>query len=216
MGLFDFLKKKEKKQDSQVQAPRKEVTGPQADLNLSYSSGIKAQVNFGNVIDKDGKHLQEIHITYLHPGGRFEGKTYLIEPHTIKDSEGNVKYDTKEFYTRLDQMGRHPDVKAMFKKEYVDQVVERDKTDYIGDLAYDSEGKLYRKYDQDFRRKYIEECKKLREEDQEIARQRNEQRIAEAIENAKNNDGYNQPDIRDRRLTPDMLENPSAPDDFSM
>lgn len=216
MGLLDFLKKKDKTQNSQVEAPKPVVEEPKSDIELTYSSGIKARIDFGEVINKDGKYIQEIHITYLHPDGFFEGKDYLIEPHLIRKSDGNMVYDTKAYYNELEKRGYHSYVKGMFKKEEIDEIVNHDKTDYIGDFDFSRDGRPTRTFDEDFRKKYIEECRRLREEKTEIDRQRDMQRIEDAVERAKYNTAYNRKDSHAQRLSPDMLENPSAPDDFSM
>lgn len=216
MGLLDFLKRKDKTQNNQVEAPKPVIEEPKSDIELNYSSGIKAKIDFGEVINKDGKYIQEIHITYLHPDGLFEGKNYLIEPHLIRKSDGNMVYDTKAYYNELEKRGYHSYVKGMFKKEDIDDIVNHDKTDYIGDFDFSRDGKPTRTFDEEFRRKYIEECRRLREEKAELQRQKDQQRIEETIRRAEQNTAYQDRGPKAQKLTPDMLENPSAPDDFSM
>lgn len=74
MGLREFFKrnKSNSNYDYQVQQP---------DLSLSYNSGIRCDVNFGNlsqVYDQNGQALysQEARVIYYMPDGKFIKHSY--------------------------------------------------------------------------------------------------------------------------------------------
>ena len=148
MGLREFFKrnKSNSNYDYQVQQP---------DLSLSYNSGIRCDVNFGNlsqVYDQNGKALysQEARVIYYMPDGKFISKNIAMDPMTMQDQQGNVYYDTKGYYQYLAN-GNYNLTKGFFRYEDVEQI----QNGYIGKIEWDQKtGNPSRSFDKNLKGYY--------------------------------------------------------------
>jgi len=149
MGFFDSFRKNKKDELQQDNIPNN-------DIDLKYSSGTNATVNFGNVIDYDGKHLQEVDVMYIDDGKFVVNKIYM-DPHIGTDQDGKNIYNTKEYFTDLVTSNKGL-VKGFFEKNSVNSM----ETNYIGSIGKDSDGKYNRSMDHTFLNKYkvIEQAQK--------------------------------------------------------
>lgn len=144
MGLFS----KKPKENKSVPPKSKEP-----DLTLNYSSGTTAQINFKQGKYIDNKYVSVVDVIYIDKESRFSTKTFLLEPH-LQQAEDNQFYDyTKQYYFDLINRQKENDVKGFFKEEYLTESLIG--SDYIGKLEYSEEGKAFRRYDKDFKQKYI-------------------------------------------------------------
>ena len=107
-------------------------------------------MNFGNVVDYDGKHLQEVNVMYTTDGKFVVNKIYM-DPHIGTDQEGKNIYNTKEYFTDL-AISNKGLVKGFFEKNSVNSM----ETNYIGSIGKDSQGNYNRSMDHVFLRKYKE------------------------------------------------------------
>ena len=149
MGFFDKFRKKE-----QISRETKE---PETSFDLKYSSGDVATVTFRGTVEVEGKILHNVIVTYTAPDSTFRQKKVLLEP--MYQGENDV---TESYYQSLasipnenstpEQRKHFNDVKGFFKKQQVETL----ESDYLGALAYDSQGVPHREYDNDFRTKYAE------------------------------------------------------------
>jgi|GEM_PF-2545636 len=143
MGFFDSFRKNKKDNIQQNNVPSN-------DIELKYSSGIDANVNFGNVVDYDGKHLQEANIMYT-DNGKFVVSKFYMDPHIGTDPDGNNIYNTKEYFTDLATSNKGL-VKGFFENNSVNSM----ETNYIGSIGKDSQGNYNRSIDHAFLKKYKE------------------------------------------------------------
>ena len=150
MGLRDFFKRNKKvensKYDYRVQQP---------DVSLSYKSGIRCDVNFGNisqVYDQNGQALysQEARVIYYMPDGKFISKNIAMDPMAMQDQQGNVYYDTKGYYQYLASTDYNL-AKGFFRYEDVTQI----QNGYIGKIEWDQKtGNPNRSFDQNLKGYY--------------------------------------------------------------
>jgi hypothetical protein len=168
MGFFDsFRKNKNNEKSKKNEVQQNNI--PINDIDLKYSSGTNATVNFGNVIDYDGKHLQEVDVIYTDDGKFVANKIYM-DPHIGTDESGKNIYNTKEYFTEL-AMSNKGLVKGFFEKNSVNSM----ETNYIGSIGKDSQGKYNRSIDHTFLKKYKEiveaqkEQKRLDDESKKLA-----------------------------------------------
>lgn len=206
MGLFDMFKSKRQKNN---QEEERNFKNDEPDLNLNFSSGINAQVNFGDVIDYEGKHLQKVHIMYLMANGQFRGQSCYMDPHVGYDENGVAVYDTKEHYKTLQREGKTGLIKGFFKLEEVEKIKAQDGTDYLGYIDYDERGNPTRSYDENFKQYYIKKCAIKKEMEDEKTQYRMDQELSQLIEDSKNNTGYqNMIDNQERLFKEKMEQSP--------
>lgn len=161
MGIFDFFKGKNNEPDKDA-IEHEEVRN----LVMTYSSGIVATVQFKDVTEYMGKHIQLATVWYADSekeDARSIGKDFLLEPHIGQDDRGNAIYDTEAYYKSLCENGKRGAVKGFFQKEQVD----KRETNYLGVLEFDQEGRASRKEDKAF----LEQYKGVYKEQKESSRQ---------------------------------------------
>lgn len=156
MGLFDRFKKKEKKEVKQESLP----------LILNYSDGTVAEISFKGGVEIEGKYLHKAYATYTKQDGTFEGKSFLLEPITKKDTNGNIIDSTEAYYNWMAQKDgtiegqqRYNATKGFFKMQEV-QKIGRSGDVYIGSVELNQNGEYYRHYDLDFKNKYDYICRR--------------------------------------------------------
>lgn len=147
MGIRDWFKKKSVIENKSNYDNR---NVNEFDCKLSYHSGINADIKFGNIEtivldDNTTKQLQSVNVSYNMPDKSFQGKKYYMEP--VYDKDGNNI--TRESYTSLVNTNK-PLLKGFFAKEQLD----KEPTNYIGYIDYDSNGKPVRGKDYNFERGY--------------------------------------------------------------
>lgn len=155
MGLFN--RKSKKKSEDNI---------PSNDIKLKYSSGIETDVAFGDVIDYEGKHLQEVNVTYTE-NGMFNGSKMYMEPHIGQDKDGVAIYDTKKYFKALSKSNRGL-VKGFFEKNSINALAKDTKTNYIGTIGSDKNGRPNRNMDYKFVEKYRQDLELQQQQEAKI------------------------------------------------
>lgn len=164
MGFFSRLKKSK---DESTQQPQPRYTSQEyPSFDLEYSSGDVATVEFQGIIEVDGKQLHKVAIIYKAPNNEMSQERVLLEP--LYGEYNGQRYDaTASHYARLgkkpdeystpEEKRRYNEVKGFFQKKQVQYIKEYEsKSDYIGYLSHNAQGRAFRAYDNDFRGRYAQ------------------------------------------------------------
>lgn len=185
MGLLDFFRKFKKNKSTDNDLQKNNI--PNNDIKIKYSSGTEAKIDFTNVVDYDGKHLQEVYVTYTDKNGQFITKQLYMEPHIGLDKNGRAIYDTKLYFQGLTEANKGL-VKGFFEQTSVNSM----KTNYIGEIGQDSNGRYNRTLDYNFIDKYskIIEAQKAQKDELEAQRKIQENNKLKEDLKKKTNNGY--------------------------
>ncbi|MEG2348665.1 MAG: hypothetical protein RSB67_03355 [Clostridia bacterium] len=154
MGIMDFLKRKKETQEEPEENKEKFI--------LNYSSGQKAEIDFGEIEQVEEKLLQKINIMYIEKNQSFKGKSYYVEPINLQRAEnGDLINETEQYYKNLAKQNISL-TKGFFKGEELDKL----STDYIGFIGQDEDGKYNRSYDNEFLVKYKDHYNELQAQKQ--------------------------------------------------
>lgn len=159
MGIFSNLFNRKNKNEIQNNIVS---TNPKSDICYTDSKGVKVDITFGNVVEKNGKLLQTVYVDYEDPNSPknkdevsiLGGQEYLMEPYNLYvDEKGNKSSQTKDYLEYLKE--NRPDLLNAFldQKDINDQ-----RSNYIGKIN-EYKGSFIRSRDVDFESAYVNEIK---------------------------------------------------------
>lgn len=194
MGLFNnfFGSKKRKDVVDNNKLNKKSIS---LSYNPSHNNGIvSAEVSFLDLVNIEGKELIRANVGYDYAQDNKEdtllirkNRTVLLEPHYTKNENGEQIEDTAKYYEKLSQEGEIRWVKGFFRYDDIDRISrEQDGSNYIGILNYRSDGSPERKYDEDFKIRYIRKLKN----DKKLKEQGLQKELKGLVNNAHNHSGY--------------------------
>ena len=194
MGIFNkfFGSKKEKNVVDNNKLNKKSIF---LSYNSSHNNGIvSAEVSFFDLVDIDGKELIRANVGYDYAQDNKadtslirKNRTVLLEPHYTKNENGEMIENTAQYYEKLIQEGEMRWVKGFFRYDDIDRINrEQDGSNYIGILNYRSDGSPERKYDEDFKTRYIRKLK----DDKKLKEQSLQKELKELVNNSHKTSGY--------------------------
>lgn len=194
MGIFNkfFGSKKEKNVVDNNKLNKKSIF---LNYNPSHNNGIvSAEVSFSDLVDVEGKELIRANVGYDYAQDNKsdtslirKNRTVLLEPHYTKNENGENIEDTAQYYEKLSQEGEMRWVKGFFRYDDIDRINrEQDGSNYIGILNYRSDGRPERKYDEDFKTRYIKKLK----DDKKLKEQSLQKELEELVNNSHKTSGY--------------------------
>lgn len=194
MGIFNkfFGSKKEKNVVDNNKLNKKSIF---LNYNPSHNNGIvSAEVSFSDLVDVEGKELIRANVGYDYAQDNKsdtslirKNRTVLLEPHYTKNENGKQIEDTAQYYEKLSQEGEMRWVKGFFRYDDIDRINrEQDGSNYIGILSYRSDGRPERKYDEDFKTRYIKKLK----DDKKLKEQSLQKELEELVNNNHKISGY--------------------------
>ncbi|MBQ8044043.1 MAG: hypothetical protein IJ272_07865 [Clostridia bacterium] len=158
MGFFDRFKKKEEQQGLKGQST---IHLPEP-LEIKHSDERKDKIYFYGLKEVDGKILMSVGIEDGNNISDMYPPEYLVEPHYTPDENGNLIEDTEAYYRGMAVPPKKGGDRAKFiaiKGFFQPRDITKEKigSNYIGGVVFVKEVSEYRRrYDETFRRKYIE------------------------------------------------------------
>ncbi len=196
MGLFDVFKgnnKEEKTEKSHTY---------ESDIKYTNKDGLEIEINVKDLVEQEGKILQNIYISHTKNGVMAAGKFCLMEPKNLnREQNGEYTSQTKEYLKSMRE--NKPD----FLEKFVDfSEIENLKTNYIGEME-EYKGNYIRSRDVDFEEKY---ATKLEKEKIEAAKPSMQKDLESNVyKEGENIESLHNPKYDVGVLSQDMLENRS-------